>query len=183
MNISTTPDTLFPTATRNARSLVRTISPEGMSFEPEKTEEEKRLESSTLSFQKKLTPEEKNRVLFLKNMLAQLLTMGDGQPTEEQKARIKEIEKEIEDITGVKMGSSVADATSKMPGKKDDEEEEETKNRQTAGINPKEANHAMAEGTEKSMNPGMQMLQRNAFFAQLGTQLDATTGILSPSAQ
>ncbi len=183
MNISTTPDTLFPTAARNARSLVRTISSEGMALEPEKTEEEKRLESSSFSFQKELTPEENNRVLFLKNMLAQLLTMGDGQPTEEQKARIKEIEKEIADITGVKMSSSIADATNKMPGKKDDDEEEEAKNRQTTGIDPKEANHAITEKTEKSMNPGMQMLQQNAFFAQLGTQFDKTAELLSTSAQ
>lgn len=154
-----------------------------MALEPEKTEEEKRLESSSFSFQKELTPEENNRVLFLKNMLAQLLTMGDGQPTEEQKARIKEIEKEIADITGVKMSSSIADATNKMPGKKDDDEEEEAKNRQTTGIDPKEANHAIMEKTEKSMNPGMQMLQQNAFFAQLGTQFDKTAGLLSTSAQ
>nr|WP_321256972.1 hypothetical protein [uncultured Pseudodesulfovibrio sp.] len=154
-----------------------------MSLEPEKTEEEKRLESSSLSFQKELTPEEKNRVLFLKNMLAQLLTMGDGQPTEEQKARIKEIEKEIADITGVKMSSSIADAASKMPSKKDDDEEGKAKSRQAAGIDPKEANHTMAEETGKSKNPGMQMLQRNAFFAQLSTQLDKTTGLLSTSAQ
>jgi len=183
MNISTTPDTLFPSATRNARSLVRTITPEGMSLEPEKTEEEKRLESSSLSFQKELTPEEKNRVLFLKNMLAQLLTMGDGQPTEEQKARIREIEKEIEKITGVKMRSSIADATSKMPDKKDDDEEEEAKKRQAAGIDPKEANHTMTDETGKSMNPGMQMLQRKAFFAQLGTQLEPVAGLLSTSAK
>ncbi|WP_319544174.1 hypothetical protein [uncultured Pseudodesulfovibrio sp.] len=179
MNISTTQDTLFPTSMRNARSLVRTITPEGMTLEAEKTEEEKRLESSTFSVQKELTPEQKNRVLFLKNMLAQLLSMGDGQPTEEQKSRIREIEKEIAKITGVKIQSSLADATGTVPKKKETDEDE--KKLQTVGIDPKEAEHALAEETGKSMNPGMQMLQKNAFFAQLGTLLDKNTGLFTIS--
>ncbi|NDV19737.1 hypothetical protein GO013_09930 [Pseudodesulfovibrio sp. JC047] len=180
MQISATAS-LQPT-TPKARSLVRNITPEGVSLVPEKTEEEKRLESSSLPIQKELTPEEKNRVAFLKNMLSQLLSMGDGQPTEEQKARIKEVENEIAKITGVKPHSSIADATHTMPKKKDDDEDE-AKRRHIAGIDPKEAQHFEQEKTGKNINPGMVMLQKNAFFAQLASSLEKTNALHSFSAK
>lgn len=161
-------------AVKSARKLTRDVGYDSISLEPEKTAEEKRLESSTISFQRQLTPEEEKRVLFLKNMLAQLLTMADGQPTDEQKARIKEIENELEKITGVKMQSRISDATNKMAGDKKEDDEEE-RDRQARGIDPKEAVHSRKpEKGSQAMNPGMQMLQRNALFANLKTMLDSS---------
>ncbi len=148
---------------KNARGLVRSVHEGGVTLTPERTKEETRLESSTLSFQKELTPEEEKRVRFLKDMMAQLLTMSEGQPTEEQKARIKEIEKELEKITGVKMKTSISNVTEKIPGKKDKEDEKEKLEHQIDGMDPKEALHSkMPEKQSQEINPGMQMLQRNS---------------------
>jgi len=169
MNISTTPDTIFPLPKDKPREVVQTFSIEGAKREPEKSEEEKRLDSSTISFRKELTPEEENRVLFLKNLLAQLLTMSNGQPTAEQRARIKEIEKELEKKTGIKMRSTISDVTSKMPERDKDEEKEKW---QARGIDPKDAMHSPELKTDKSNNPGMQMLQRNAFGFKLQGLID-----------
>ena len=136
MNISSSSTTLFSLPKETARPLVKTITDGKLTLEPERTEEEKRLESSTLSFQRELTPEEQNRVLFLKNMLAQLISLAGGTPTEEQKARIKEIEKELEKITGVKMNSSISNTVKMISGKKKEDEEEEQQRHMT-GIDPK----------------------------------------------
>lgn len=172
---------LFSPETRNARSLVRTITPEGMTLEPEKTEEELRLESSTLSFQRQLTPEEENRVLFLQNLLAQMMAMADGQPTEEQRSRIRDIEKELEKITGVKVRSSLSTMTENMPGEKDEDDEEEAQG--VDGIDPKEAAHSrQADESGDSSNPGMQLLQCTASFLKVSALLDDAGGLSSPAA-
>lgn len=171
MNISSSTSQFLAGTTQSARPLVRTITPDGMTLQPEKTEEEKRLESSTFSFQRQLTPEEENRVLFLKNLLAQLLTMANGQPTEDQKSRIREIEKELEKITGVKVKSSISNAVNKMPGTKKDEEDNERK-WDTAGIAPEEAVHSRLPEQGEPNNPGMQMLQRNAMHQKLTSLLE-----------
>ena len=171
---------LFSAGTRNARSLVRTLTPEGMTLEPEKTEEELRLESSTLSFQRQLTPEEENRVLFLQNLLAQMLALSDGQPTEEQCSRIRDIEKELEKITGVKVRSSLSNAARNMPGKKKDEDKDDN-GQNVDGIDPKEAVHSRQAESGKSTNLGMQLLQGNAAFFKLDSLLDNSKGPLSHS--
>ncbi|MCJ2163646.1 hypothetical protein [Pseudodesulfovibrio sp. S3] len=158
--------------------MTRTITPEGMTLEPEKTEEEQRLESSSISFQRELTPEEESRVLFLKNLLAQLLIMAEGQPTEEQRAHIRDIEKELEKITGVKVRSSLSSMTKNMPGKKDKDDDEKEKD--IHGIDPKEAAHSRRAESDGSANPGMQMLQRNMALLKLCSLFDEVGG-LKPS--
>ena len=168
--------TLFTPGTRTARSLVPTFTLEGMTLEPEKTEEELRLESSTLSFQKQLTPEEENRVLFLTNLLTQLLDMAEGQPSEEQKSRIREIEKELEKITGVKRRTSLAAATQKMPGRKKDDDDE-AERAELDGVDPKEAAHARRSDNKGSSNPGVQLLQRNAAMFSLSSALADFSGL------
>ena len=169
---------LFPTDTRNARSLVRSITPEGMTLKPEKTEEELRLESSTISFQRQLTPEEENRCLFLQNLLAQMLAMSDGQPTDEQCSRIRDIEKELEKITGVKVRSSLSTATRNMPGKKNDEDRDDN-GLDVDGIDPGEAVKARQARSDKSTNPGMKLLQGNAELFRLNSLLDISKGTAS----
>lgn len=151
MSMTIDSTSLFPTGTttmQKARGLVRTVSDQGtLTLEPEKTEEEAQLETSAIPTQRQLTYEEELRVQYLKNLLAQTLSMSEGQPTEEQKARIRDIEKELEKLTGVKMRSSLANATETMPAKtrqakKAEEEEEKRKlERQMQGIDPLELKH------------------------------------------
>ncbi|MUM78311.1 hypothetical protein GKC30_11765 [Pseudodesulfovibrio sp. F-1] len=174
MHIST--DTLasqtWGTSTRPARGLVRTVTDEAMTLESEKTEEELQLGSSNIAPRKQLSEEEEQRVLYLKNLLAQILTMSEGQPSDEQKTRIREIEKELEKITGVKMQSSLSNATEKLPNKtagarrRDEEEEERRKReRQARGIDPKELEHTAAQnlaGLTSAANQstqGLKMMQ------------------------
>ena len=168
----------FSTGLQTARPLVRTITPDGMTLEPKKTEEEQQLESSTLSFQKELTPEEENRVLFLKNLLSQLLAMAEGQPTEEQRSRIREIEKELEKITGVKTRSSLSNAARNMPKTRKDEDEEK---QDVDGVAPEEAVHGKQVESGESQNLGMQMLKQNASFLQLRSLLSDTNDLKSLS--
>ncbi|WP_285906197.1 hypothetical protein [Pseudodesulfovibrio pelocollis] len=150
MHISTNTSAPLPfgTTARPARGLVRTVGDSAMTLEPEKTEEEIRLESSTIPTQKQLTSEEEQRVLYLKNLLAQILAMSEGQPSDEQKTRIRDIEKELEKITGVKMQSSLSNAAETMPNKtagarrrEEQEEEQRKRERQARGIDPKELEH------------------------------------------
>ena len=166
-----TPNGQRPTPTRG---LVRDITPNGMHLRPEETEAEKQLKTSNIPIQRELTPEEEQRVLFLKNMLSQLLTMAEGQPSEEQKARIKEVEKELESLTGVKMRSRLSNATDKMVGEKDKEEQEESL-RQTDGIDPEEAVHSNVPLDDPtSVNPGMMMLRKNAMHLRLRSILESS---------
>jgi len=182
MHIST--DTLaslhLGTSARPARGLVRTVTDDAMTLEPEKTEEEIRLESSTIPTRKQLTEEEEQRVLYLKNLLAQILAMSEGQPSDEQKTRIREIEKELEKITGVKMQSSLSNAAETLPNKsagarrRDEEEEERRKReRQARGIDPQELEHPFVQnlaGLTSAATPsaqGLKMLQ-NAGSAAYG---------------
>lgn len=156
---------IFPCAgcsIKSARKLVYQLDGDTLTRKPEETEEEKRLTSSTFSTPKQLSPEEEKRVLFLKNMLAQLLTLADGQPTEEQKSRIKEVEKELEEITGVKMQSRISNTMDKLPGKAEKDKEKEDK-QHLPGIDPKEAIHSNALNLESKSGPGiMDFLQQNS---------------------
>ncbi|WP_316900933.1 hypothetical protein [Pseudodesulfovibrio indicus] len=126
---------------------------------------------SPISIAKQLTPEEEQRVLFLQNLLAQTLAMADGNPSDEQRERIREIEQELEKITGVKVRSSLASATKNLPKSRDDEDEE--RNREKAyrlGIDPEEAKHLQRSGTARGDNPGMQMLRNNALLTSLALE-------------
>ncbi|WP_319584572.1 hypothetical protein [uncultured Pseudodesulfovibrio sp.] len=126
---------------------------------------------SPFSFQKELSPEEQQRVEFLQNLLAQTLAMAEGNPTDEQKTRIRDIENELEKITGVKMQSRISNMTAKMPGKTSKEEEKEREQRyQFAGIDPKEAMHNNKQVSGKNDNPGMQMLRRNALLSSISLE-------------
>lgn len=128
--------------------------------------------STIASLRRELTPEEQRRVDYLKTLLVQTLTQIDGIPTDEQKSRIREIEEELEKITGVKMRSRLSDATTRMPGK-DDEDEEQTKQEiQAQGIDPKEAEHLHIPDINKPLSPGMQMLRRNALQSTIQGLMD-----------
>tara|TARA_Y100001954_G_scaffold210398_1_gene236250 strand:+ start:13722 stop:14246 length:525 start_codon:yes stop_codon:yes gene_type:complete len=144
--------------------------------EIEKSHEKQEAQASTISFQKELTPEEEQRVLFLQNMLSQLLSLADGRPSEEQRERIKEIEKELEELTGVKMETRLSSVTEKMPGKKEEKAENEESLVQQFGIDPDEAKHKQSAAPSGEAVPGIQMLKRQSLFAQLqsllGPQLD-----------
>ena len=153
---------------KDARKLIRTAEDGELSLVPEKTEEEKQLESSSFSYSRQLTPEEEKRMLFLRNMLSQILTLAVGQPTDEQKSRIREIENELEKITGIKTRSRISNVTSKMPGKSDEEKEEEQQERQMRGIDPKEAVHNnIPEMSTEEGSATMQILRRNGIAAYL----------------
>ncbi len=135
---------------------------------------------SIFSMRRELSPEEQRRVEFLKNMLVQTLTMAQGDPTEDQKKQIREIEEELEKITGVKTRSRISNLTDKMPGKDDEDKEKEKQEQQARGIDPKDAIHNNVEISQKVVNPGMQMLRNNALFGALkalnSTNLSGLTG-------
>lgn len=120
--------------------------------------------SSPIAFRKELTPEERQRVEFLKNLLVQTLTMAQGDPTEDQKQRIREIEDELEKLTGVKTRTRISTVTDKMPGKDDEDKDKEKQEQQAKGINPNEAVHNNVDMKDQPMNGGMKMLQQNALF-------------------
>jgi len=142
----------------------------------EETQEKQETEASTISFQKELTPEEEQRVLFLQNMLSQLLTLADGRPSEEQRARIKEIEKELEKLTGVKMETRLSSVTEKMPGQKEEKEEDEESLVQQFGIDPDEAKHKQSVAPSGEAVPGIQMLRRQSLFTKLQSLLEPQLG-------
>ncbi|WP_243546737.1 hypothetical protein [Pseudodesulfovibrio tunisiensis] len=135
-----------------------------MSFEVEKTEQEKEQEqASPIRTQRELSAEEERRVVYLKNLLSQLLAMSAGDPSDQQKERIREAEKELEKITGVKIHSSLSDMTARMPGRnrKKTEKEEERNALFAKGIDPKEAAHIKQ--PERNPGPGlMSFLQQQA---------------------
>lgn len=143
----------------------------------ESVEETDELGGTPISFRKQLTPEEEQRVLFLKDLLAQTLTMADGNPTDEQRERIRDIEKELEKITGVKMRSSLTAATKNLPKNRDDKDEDREK-AYRLGIDPEEAKHKNAHRTGESDNPGMQMLRNNALLTTLST-MNLSGGVLA----
>lgn len=160
--------TTRPDSTTATRLLTRsqTITPVN---EETETVDKTKATGSPFVFQKKLSPKEEQRVQFLQNLLAQLLTMVEGNPTDEQKDRIRAIEKELEKITGVKTQSSLADMAAKLPGKTDKKkEEEQEKKYQIRGIDPKEAERSNKSLASENDNPGMQMLRNNALFTSIG---------------
>lgn len=144
--------------------------------ELEESQEKQEAQASTISFQKELTPEEKQRVLFLQNMLSQLLTLADGRPSDEQRSRIKEIEKELEELTGVKMQTRLSDVTEKMPGQKKDETEDEESPVQQFGIDPAEAKHKQRVNPSGEAVPGVQMLRQQSLFTQLQSLMQPQLG-------
>lgn len=159
---------------QKACKLTRTIQGHDFSLTPEKTSEETHQASSITSIRRQLTPDEEKRVQFLKDTLSQLLTLSGDQPSEEQKARIKEIEKELEEITGVKMRSRIANVTDRMLGKDDDEKHEQG---QLQGTAPEDAIHAGMPDTKKGpKNPAFKIIQNNALLTQLQT-LDSFAGM------
>jgi hypothetical protein len=174
MNISTDPTT-WPDSTATTRLLSRSrnISP----VDEETVEaEENAIGGSPFSFRKELSPEEEQRVQFLQNLLAQTMAMAEGNPTDEQKTRIRDIENELEKITGVKMRSRISKMTAKMPGKTDEEEEKEREQKyQLRGMDPEEAVHNNKPLTGKGDNPGMKMLRQNALLTAIGTEALSTT--------
>jgi hypothetical protein len=177
MNISNDLTT-WPDTTAATRLLSRSRDISAVNEEADETDESG-IEGSPISFQKDLTPEEQARVEFLQNLLAQTLAMAEGNPTDEQKTRIRDIENELEKITGVKMRSRISNMTAKMPGKTDKEEEKEREQKyQLQGIDPKEAVHNNKSLTSQGDNPGMQMLRQNALFAAIGSE--ALAALTSP---
>jgi hypothetical protein len=177
MNISTDlttwPDS---SATTRLLSQSRNITPVG---EETVDTEDNGIGGSPFPFRKELTPEEEQRVQFLQNLLAQTMAMAEGNPTDEQKTRIRDIENELEKITGVKTFSRLTKMTAKMPGKTDEEEEKERERKyQFRGVDPEEAVHDNKPLTGKGDNPGMQMLRQNALFTAINADALAA---LSPA--
>lgn len=188
MSMTIDSTSLFPSGTttiRKARGLVRTVSDKGtLTLEPEKTEEELQRETSTIPTQRQLTHEEELRVQYLKNLLAQTLSMSEAQPTEEQKIRIRDIEKELEKITGVKMRSSLSNATETMSTKTrqtkkaEEEEEKRKRERQMQGIDPLELKHMYRPdfSAVKDSESGTPMkMIRNAGAAAYQNALDSSS--------
>jgi hypothetical protein len=169
MNISTDLNT-WPDSTATTRLLSRSrnITPVGV----EAVEaEDNGVGGSPFPFRKELSPEEEQRVQFLQNLLAQTMAMAEGNPTDEQKTRIRDIENELEKITGVRTFSRLTKMTAKMPGKTDEEEEKEREQKyQLRGIDPEEAVHNNKPLTGKGDNPGMQMLRQNALYNAIGLE-------------
>jgi hypothetical protein len=165
--------TTWPDTTAATRLLTRSRNIATVNEEAE-TVDESPAEGSPFTVPKELTPEEQQRVEFLQNLLTQTLAMAEGNPTDEQKTRIRDIENELEKITGVKAHSSLSNMVAKMPGKTDrKKEKEEEKQReldyQTIGIDPEEAVHNNKPLTGTGDNPGMQMLRNNALYTAVGS--------------
>lgn len=135
--------------------------------------------SSVFSSRKHLSPEELRRVEFLKNLLLQTLTMAQGDPTEDQKKQIREIEDELEELTGVKTHTRISNATDKLPGKDKDDEEEDKYEQQAQGIDPKEAIHNNIDVGQQKLSPGMQMLRNNAIMTNIATMATPFDGDLT----
>jgi hypothetical protein len=112
---------------RMARGLSWNFDKNGYGVQgPEKTEEEKKQETiNSLPVQKELSEEEKEKLEQLKDMLTQILASADTPPTREQKSNIRRIEKEIENLTGMKMSQSNSQVLDKMPTQDKDEEKKE----------------------------------------------------------
>jgi hypothetical protein len=158
---------LWPDSMGTTRQLSRSrnITPVG---EETVEAEDTGIGGSPFSFRKELTPEEEQRVQFLQNLLAQTMAMAEGNPTDEQRARIRDIENELEKITGVKSHSRLTKMTAKMPGKTDKEQEEEREQKyQFRGIDPEEAVHNNKPIAGKGDNPGMKMLRQNALLTSI----------------
>lgn len=113
---------------RRSRELTLNVDAEGNgTLAPEKTEAEKAQEGvNALPVQRTLTEEQKQELEEYKALLAQLLATADNPPTEKQQRDIREIEKKIENLTGVKMSKSMSQTMKKLPGaEKEDEREKE----------------------------------------------------------
>ncbi|ADU62849.1 MAG: hypothetical protein KUA35_13835 [Pseudodesulfovibrio sp.] len=187
MSMTIDSTSLFPSGTttvHKARGLIRTVSERALTMKPEKTEEELQLETSSIPTQRQLTHEEELRAQYLKNLLAQIMSMSEAQPTEEQKTRIRDIEKELEKITGVKMRSSLSNATEAMPAKTrqaekaEEEEEKRKRERQMQGIDPLELKHMYRpdfSGAKDSESGTPMKMIRNAGAAAYQNALDSSS--------
>jgi hypothetical protein len=165
--------TSWPDTTAATRLLSRSRNISTVNEEAE-TVDESPAEGSPFIVPRELTPEEQQRVQFLQNLLTQTLAMAEGNPTDEQKTRIRDIENELEKITGVKAHSSLSNMVAKMPGKTDgkkdkEEEKEREMGYQTIGIDPEEAVHNNKPLAGKGDNPGMQMLRTNSLYTAIGS--------------
>jgi hypothetical protein len=74
---------------------------------------------------KQLSEDELKRLEELTNKLTDLLAETDGQPSDEQRGRIREIENEIAKLTGKRPRRSLAAATAKLPLKHKDQDKEQ----------------------------------------------------------
>lgn len=99
---------------------------------------------------KQLSEEEQKRVDQLKEMLTDLLAEAQGQPDENQRGRIREIEKEIAKITGEKPRKSLAASTKKLPLKEKQNDEE----RLFAAILPEEVGEKTLPFSPEASGPG-----------------------------
>ena len=89
-------------------------------------------QASGLSMRRVLTSEEEKRLAELQDQLRQCLMDMVDHPSDETKRRIREIEDEIAELTGVKAKHKLAETVKKLPGQddkddKDDEDEQERK--------------------------------------------------------
>ncbi|WP_022662666.1 hypothetical protein [Paucidesulfovibrio longus] len=74
---------------------------------------------------RQLSEDELKRLEELTNKMMDLLAETDGQPSDEQRGRIREIENEIAKITGKRPRRSLAAATAKLPLKHRDQDKEQ----------------------------------------------------------
>lgn len=107
---------------REAFSLTETfLSTEGVEVEDKATDAE---QQSSGFHVRSLTPEEERRLEQLRDMLdGILLEMGD-EPTGAQKRRIREIEKEMSEITGVEIHTKLSSGLNALDRDTSDEDEE-----------------------------------------------------------
>ena len=131
MNISgiaTTSSLWSETDARQARGQTFTLNGLEGSWTPEPSEAEtEAAEAQPFQIRRELSPEEQSRLEFLQNQLLSLVQSLAEHPSEQNKGRIREIEAEIEKLTGIKSPSSLTKLAAKLPGQKDEKTEEEGK--------------------------------------------------------
>lgn len=99
---------------------------EGIPLEKEKSSQSDETATS-ITTRKELSDEDQKRLEKLQDMLNDiLLEMGDS-PSEAQKRRVREIEKEMEDLTGVKTKTHISDGMNALNKAKLDKEKDEEK--------------------------------------------------------
>lgn len=137
---SSTPSVFNETDRRTALGLEFSLSGTKGSWKPELSEEEQAAaEAQPLTAPRQLTEEEQNRVEFLQDQLETLLQELAENPSEEKRARIREIESELEEITGVKTGGRLSKMAAKLPSEEDEEEESEDQDSQSLHMAPNPA--------------------------------------------
>lgn len=119
------------------------------SWSPEPSEAETEASNAlSLQVRRELSPEEQDRLEYLQNQLQSLLQDLAEQPSEQNKGRIREIEAEIEKLTGIKSQSSLTKMAAQLPSQKDEKTEDD---KNSTIIHPKTleetiASHTLPEG-------------------------------------